>query len=120
MYTENYFIQPNIFHSDETVDGYCFVTGESPLSAGAKLLGLIAENSSGSTAWIQVHDGYQEPDAGAVPIVSLKATTGQQVSLDCQAFNCIPVSLGIVVALSSTNSTYTAVAPGMWLSAFWI
>ena len=120
MFDNHFFVTPNVFHSGSSLDGYSLVTGSSQLANGAKLLGLIAENTSGSTAWIQVHDGYAQPSGSAVPLVSLKTTAGQQVSLDCQAFNCLPVTKGIVVALSSTGPTYTSVSAAMWISAFWI
>ena len=113
------FIAPNVFHSGSTLDGYSLVTGSTAVP-GAKLLGFIAENTSVSTAWFQVHDGYSQPSNGSIPLVSIKATAGSQVSLDCESFNCVPLTKGIVVTMSSTGPTYTSVTAAMWLSAFFI
>lgn len=110
---------PNVY-SSAALETTSLVTGTSAVNGGAKLLGLLAENTSNATGWIQLHNGHAAPTNGAVPIVSIKAATVTQVSLDLAGVNCLPFSDGIVVALSSTGPTYTAVATSMFVSCFWI
>lgn len=112
---------PNVY-SSSALETVSLVTGSSSLSAigGVKLLGLIADNASGATGWVQIFNGHTAPSGGAVPIVSLRVATVSQISLDCAGINCIPFSDGIVIALSSTGPTYTAVATNMFVSCFWV
>ena len=116
---QSIFTEPNLYSSGaaETVS---LVTGSSPLAFGAKLLKLIADSSSSSASWVQVFDGYAAPSSGAVPMLSLRLAANAQAVFDVGAANSLPVSSGIVVALSSTGPTYTAVSNHLFLTAMWI
>ena len=119
MFNQQFFVEPNVFHTGSSLDGYSLVTGATQLTYGAKLLGFITMNSGGD-GYVQVHDGYAQPTNASVPLVSIKALSGTQVSLDCSVFSCVPVRTGIVIALSTTGSTYTAGAATLWTTAFWL
>lgn len=125
MFTQQFFVVPNVYHTDGyhgntiTYDSFALVTGSSALADGAKLLGFIALNA-GADGYVQVFDGYAQPSVDSVPLVSVKVSAGVQANLDCSAFNCVPVSKGIVIALSSTGTIYTDAGAHMFLTAFWI
>lgn len=96
------FVIPNQYHSPSTKDGYAVIwTGT------CKLLGFVVENTSASTVYVQVHDGYVQPTAGTVPLLSIKALAGSQVCFDASAVECVELLTGCVVAVSSTGPTYT-------------
>jgi len=106
---------PSIYTS-AALETVSLVTGSSPLLSGGKLLGFVATNASASTAYVQLFDGYAAPSGGSVPIVSILVQANSQVSFDASVFNCIPVKSGIVLALSSTLTTYTAVSSELFVS----
>lgn len=120
-FTEKHFIVPNLYHTlTDGYDGYAFVTGIHAPGDGYQLLGMIVENTTGSTVWAQVFDGYAQPSALAVPLVELQIAANTQASLDLGSVHCIPVSKGIVIAGSSTRGVYTAAAASMWMTVFYI
>lgn len=95
------------------------VTGSSPLAIGGHLVGLICTNTSGSNAYIQVFDGYATPAGGSTPLMTLAVGAGAQQSLDSNCFHFQHCFQGIVVVLSSTLSTYTAVTSNLHTQAWW-
>ncbi|MFZ2911802.1 MAG: hypothetical protein WAZ75_01835 [Candidatus Absconditicoccaceae bacterium] len=104
------------------VDGYA--DGSVVLSASpCKLMGVIAENVSGSTRWLQVHDGYELPANNAIPIVSFKMLTVTQTERYFDAIKGLDLSVGCVLAVSSTGPKLTVVTgsdtEGCFISAFW-
>lgn len=119
MFTEKFFIVPNVYHSTSSLDGYALVTGSSPLSAGAKLLAVLAQNQGGD-GYIQVSDGYAQPTNGSTPILTFKIASGQSVSLDLSGVNCLAVKDGIVVSFSSTAPTYTDGGKHLFMTVFYI
>lgn len=119
MLTEKTLTIPNVFHTGANLDGYELVTGSSPLQQGAKLLGLYVINA-GADGYVQVFDGYAQPANNTVPILSLLCKSNTQVVLDTSAYSCVPVIQGIVVAMSSTATKYTAGSAAMFVTAFWI
>jgi hypothetical protein len=124
VFTEKTLISPNVYTSPSSFDSVALVSGSSPLLYAPKLLGFVAENTDSGTAWVQLFDGYAAPQAGAVPILSLRAATNVQVVFNPDAFNCISspaLNTGIVIALSSTVPTYTAISTHyLFLTAFWL
>lgn len=106
-------------YTSAALETVSLVTGSSQLSIPALLLGLVAENTDSQTNYVQVFDGYAAPTAGAVPLVSLKTAAGVQISLEGLSFYGLAVSKGIVLALSSTGPTYTAVANKMFVTAWY-
>ncbi len=114
------FVTARQYHTTSTGDGYSLVTGGAPLTYGAKLLGIIVSNVSGTAGWAQVFDGYAQPAGGAVPLLSIQVAAGSQNSLDCSVFNCVSVTKGIVITLSSTINTYTAINSGLVVFCAWI
>jgi|ERR1700678_311208 hypothetical protein len=124
VFTEKTLISPNVYTSSSAFDSVALVSGSSPLLYAPKLLGFVAENTNGSTSWVQLFDGYAAPAGGATPILSLKALTATQVVFNPDAFNCISspaLNTGIVIALSSTGPTYTAISTHyLFLTAFWL
>lgn len=120
MFNQNFFVTPKVYHTAGGNESVSLVTGSTALpSNGGKLLGLIALNAA-ADGYIQIFDGIAAPTGGDVPIISIKALSGTQVSLDLGVANCLPVQRGIVVALSTTGPTYTAGGSNMWVTAFWI
>ncbi len=126
--TPGMLINANQYSTQSTGETASLVSGSSPLLSGGKLLGLLVTNASGSAAWAQVFDGYAAPAGGSVPILNIGLAAGgsafvgagQQNSLDCSVFNCIDVKNGIVIVLSSTLNTYTAVSSGLVTFCAWI
>ena len=114
MYTLNGQLTEAIQYSTaSTGETSSLVTGSSPIPFGAKLLGLIVSNVSGTAGWAQVFDGYATPSNSAVPLLNIQVASGAQNSLDCGVFNCLKVKNGIVVVLSSTINTYTPISSGL-------
>lgn len=113
MNNNSNFVVSNLYHSDNDGDGYVSVH-----SSPCKLLGLIAENMSGGTRWVQVHDGYA---VGETPLISLKTTSGQQITLDLTDMGPLNISVGLNVVGSTTGPRYTATDDNdFWFSIFWI
>ena len=118
MFSSSFTIS-NLYHS-AALESTALVTGNASLPAGgADLLGFIAENTSGSTVWFQIFDGHAAPAGASVPLVSIKATTGQQISFDSNVFHALHVADGIVIVTSTTGPTYTAAGSSSFISAFW-
>jgi hypothetical protein len=99
------------------VTGAADLTGTTTFKA--YLLGMVFENTSAATGWIQVFDGYGTVTNGAVPIVSIKVAATTQSSFGSPVIFDIPVKKGIMVALSSTGPTYTAVTNSLFVTAWW-
>ena len=122
--TPGMLINANQYHTTSTGETASVVTGSSPLPYGGKLLGLLVSNVSATAGWAQVFDGYAAPASGSVPILNIalaaSGSPGSQNSLDCSVFNCIDVKQGIVIVLSSTINTYTAVSSGLVTFCAWI
>ena len=95
------------------------VTGSSPLSIGGHLVGLVCTNTSASSAFIQIFDGYAAPSSGASPLITLSVGAMSQQSLDSNCFHFQHCLQGIVVVLSSTLSTYTSIATSLHTQAWW-
>lgn len=121
MLTESTFLIPNVYHS-AALEGVSLVTGSVDRDGygGVKLLSFIAENTGIGTCWFQVFNGHAAPSAGAVPMISIKALTSQQVSQDLSGVNCIFCKNGIVIAQSSTGPTYTSQTGSAFITAFYI
>lgn len=70
------------------------------------------------TPWLQLHDSATVPSVGAVPISSrqVQATSDAYI----EYVNSIPMLNGIVLVLSSTQDTYTALGAnaGIFLGTF--
>lgn len=115
----NQFINP-IIYTSAAVETVSLVTGASPVLYGAKLLGMVISNASVTSGWAQVFDGNAAPSAGAAPMLSVQVAAGAQNSLDCSVFNHLPVKKGIVVVLSSTLATYTAISSGLFITAAYV
>src|ERR1017187_1107720 len=111
----NKFEFPSIYTS-AALETTALVTGSSPITNGVKLLGFLATNNSAALAYVQVFDGYAAPSAGAAPIICVQVPAGSQQSFDASVFNCVPMKVGIVIVLSSTLTTYTAVASQLYIS----
>jgi hypothetical protein len=88
------------------------------------LYGFIVENLSGSTAYVQVFDGYVQPTTGTASLfcnIPVPGLAGSNVTsfggngLEDINFHC---KSGIVVALSSTRYTYTPITNGQAITAF--
>jgi hypothetical protein len=92
----------NTYHSPSGFDGYAIVHNGS-----CNLIGFVAENTSASTRWIQVFDGYVQPSGGAVPLLSLKLAGLSQESFSDPADRGLRLSTGMVIATSTTGPTYT-------------
>ena len=106
---------PNVYHSGSSLDGYAVVsTGQ------AKLLGFVAENTSGSTRWVQVFDATAEPSNGTVPLLSIKVLAGTQISFDISVSRSMQLYQGLVLTSSSTGPTYTSVTADTFFTVFWI
>jgi hypothetical protein len=116
------FRDPSVYTSSglETVS---LVTGTShlPFPQGAGLLQLFAYNS-GSAGFVQVWDGYASPTDGYLDqslLLSYPIASSGAVSLEFTTSNWLPVTVGIVVVLSSTVSTYTALSSSLFCTALW-
>lgn len=110
------FILPNVYTSPAGFDGY-----KSIVTGSCFFLGLLAENTSASTRWIQVFDGYQQPTNGQVPLVSLKALTVSQLSFNPPGPVGMKMSKGLTIVESSTGPTYTNPSEtAMFLTVFWV
>lgn len=75
------------------------------------LYGLVALNTSSSTIFVQVFDGYAGPSSGSAPIVQLQVPANSELSLSKQ----LPLYRwkfinGLTIAASSSPSGYTAVS----------
>lgn len=116
------FVITNVYSTPMTDDKYdgVAVVSEDP----CKLLKLIVENGSSSIRWLQVHDGYEAPTAGDVPVVSIKLAASTQTTLSLEDVGGLPLSVGCVLTVSSTGPAYTAVtassSDGAFINAFWI
>jgi hypothetical protein len=120
MYVLNRMVEDSSIYSSSAAETVSLVSGSVQESVGAKLLGFIADNVTGSAGWVQVFDGYGSPTAGEVPICRVQVAANSECSFDPGVFNCLKVSKGIVIALSSTCATYTAISSGLVVSAWWI
>jgi hypothetical protein len=118
--TKNEFVNANQYSTQSTGETASLVSSSTPLPYGGKLLGLIVSNVSRTNGWAQVFDGYAAPSSGSVPILNIQVGAGLQNSLDCSVFNCLAVTTGIVVVLSSTINTYTPISSGLVCFAAWI
>ena|SRR5579872_5093715 len=108
--------QPNVYTSS-ALETTALVTGSSAVANPVRLLGMIYENTSNATGWVQVFDAFAQPSNGAKPLVSIKLSTVSQSSVDFPV--CLPCKNGITVVLSSTGPTYTAVNSALFVTAFW-
>ena len=113
--TQGIFYEPSIYTS-AAAETVALVTGASAVLNGAKLLGFVAHNTSSSTAYVQVFDAYAAPPPSAVPIASIQVMASSMTSFDAGVFNYIPMKYGIVIALSSTLATYTAVTTHLFVA----
>jgi hypothetical protein len=82
------------------------------------------DNYSSSAGWFQFFDGYAAPAGGSVPLASLRVGATSQISLDLRpSSNGIKVierfQVGIVIVLSSTGNTYTAVSDEQFVTCWW-
>ncbi len=116
----NMFVTPSVYHS-AALETAALVTGSVPLVApsGAKLLGFYATAGTGAS-FVQVFDGYAAPAGASVPLVSIAVPATSTAHFDATAFNCLPVTNGIVIVLSSTLATYTAISSQLFVTAFFI
>lgn len=121
-FTEKQFIVPNVYSTGSSADGYAVVTGiGKPVGAyGARLLGLMVENKTSSTLYVQLFDTSVQPTNGSSPIAEIQVNANSQSSLDLGSPHCIPFTSGICVAGSSTQWSYTAVSQGMFLTCFYL
>jgi hypothetical protein len=102
----------------------------SPTSAGdevvvvktgaCNLVGVVAENFSANNRWLQVFDDSAAPEAGDVPLMQLKLPASSQSAIDSSCINFLPMTNGIVIAMSSTGNSYTATgADEVFLTVFY-
>jgi hypothetical protein len=104
----------NTFNSYSTTsatgDGYVVVkTGDTRLL----YLLCVSNSAAAATGFIQVFDGYAQPSNGTVPLLSLpvKAVATIDIpSIEFKSRYSLNLKLGLTVALSSTQFTYTAKA----------
>lgn len=114
MFTSpNFFIVPSEYTS-AAAETASLATGSAALVNGAKLLGFACINTSASAAWVQVFDGNAAPAGSAVPKISLAVAATSSVTFGTGDFNCSPMQNGIVIVLSSTPTTYTAVSSALF------
>ena len=63
-------------------------------------------NNNGATRYLQLHNAAALPANGAVPFMVIPVPTATSVALPI-TFSRVPLSVGIVVALSTTAATLT-------------
>jgi hypothetical protein len=110
---------PLVYTSPSTFDKVAQVSGSLTGQLGATLLGMVVENTNGSTRWIQVFDGYSNVTTGAVPLLSIKMLTATQQVLNLMSTLPLHFVNGICIATSTTGPTYTAGSSDMFLTAWW-
>jgi hypothetical protein len=108
-------VLPQIYHTGATPEGVSTVA-----TAKSLLLGVMVENVTGSTIYVQVFDRTTAPTSLEVPICEVQVSATSQESLDFGSISAVPCTSGIVLAGSSTSGKYTAVASSMWLTAFYV
>lgn len=106
-------------YTSSALETVSLVSGSTVLTRGGSLLGFLADNFSSSAGWVQVFDGHAAPSNAAVPIASFRVGATSQISVGLTAVVGISVNNGIVLALSSTGPTYTAVSTELFVTAFW-
>lgn len=106
---------PNIYSTGASADGYAVVA-----NIAGNFLGLLVENTSAATIYVQIFDRTTQPVNGSHPIAEIPVIANSQGSLDLGGVNCIPFKNGLVVAASSAQWNYTAANSSMFLTVFWI
>lgn len=107
-------IKPTVYHSGSSGDEVAIIKTNP-----CNLMGIIVENFSANSRYMQVFDSAEAPEAGDVPLIQLKLPAGTQSSVDSSVIQFLPLSNGLVIAMSSTGNTYTATnADEMFLTVF--
>lgn len=112
-------VQAKVYSTIGSGETASLVSGNTEATRSCKLLGLVVSNTSGTSGWAQIFDGYAAPSSGSVPILNIQVQAGLQNSLDCSAFNCLTTVNGIVIVLSSTINSYTPITSGLVTYAEW-
>lgn len=88
--------------------GYAKVAPYSPFAIPCFLVNL--DGYAAAAGWLQIHDKTSAPSAGAVPLKSVNVAAAGPLSSLLSGLGTIPLKLGLQIAMSSTETTYTAVA----------
>ena len=106
----------NVYTSPATGDGYASVH-----TGACRLLGFVAENQTGGTVYVQIHDGYVKPANDSVPVMSIKLAANAQAVLILDPTMSISLATGLEVCSSSTGKKLTVGAPtDLFLTVLWV
>lgn len=84
-----------------------------------KFYGLMAENATVSTIYVQVFDANTAPSAGAVPLLEVPVLAGSQSTLYLDGVKTLSFTKGLVIAASSTQWQFTSISNAMFLVAWY-
>jgi hypothetical protein len=112
--------QSKHYSTGAAADGYSFVTGTTAPGAGCFFLGAVIENHTGSTLYAQLYDGYAAANITGAPIAELQISANSQQDWDFRGVNGVHMNMGIMIAASSTQWSFTPVASAMFVTAWYV